>query len=371
MKALLWKFVILVPLGALVCYFIASKLPGVPQTELEQITQRELSAAASSAAPGRLSAAAVLAIDPKPAAPAKTMAPLRSIVGTLGQQLAAAKQLKPIFDRLKDSPEGESPEGWYAKYVILQSCATISDRQGNKPRAATLEERRNRFVSRLSEIDPQRPLRLAAFEQLDENRCVGFDGVVTTETELSRLLDSAAKAGDAKARAAQVEKDMWAAYRVSGNGATENGPGLPILADAQIDALKGAILSKDPEAMIIAGRVLSNSIYDLTLQMGPDWQNVDQSAFYNAWQLLGCDHGMECGSTHAKVLSSCAYQGHCGASTLADNLYFYGNSPYQSQLLEQYRSVLGQVVETGDWSQIRFTRGGNPVGSRYFVRGSP
>jgi hypothetical protein len=372
MKVLLWKLMIIVPIGAIICYWIVSYLPGLQQMEAEQRTQRALSAAGSGAASGKLSAAAVLVIDPKPTAPFKTVAAVPATTVSLGQQLAGAKQYKPLFDRLKSSAEGETPEGWYAKYVILRSCATITDRQASGPRSATQEERRQRFLSSLSDTDPQRALRVAAFEQLDENRCVGLEEVTTTEAELSQLLAAAAKAGDAKATALRVERDMWAAYRSSGGvtGANENGPGLPALTDAQIESLKSVLLSKDPEAMIIAGRVLANSIDNLALQMGPDWQHIDQSAFYNAWQLLGCDYGMDCGGNHPKVLSSCAYQGYCGASSLPDNLYFYGNSPYQSQLLERYRTVLQQAVETGDWSQLRFTRGGNPVATRYFVRGA-
>jgi hypothetical protein len=373
MKVLLWKLMTIVPIGAIICYWIVSYLPGLQQMEAEQRTQRAMSAAGSSAAPGKLSAAAVLVIDPKPAAPLKKAAATPATTVSLGQQLAGAKQYKPLFDRLISSAEGETPEGWYAKYVILRSCATITDRQTSGPRPATPAERRQRFLSGLSDIDPQRALRVAAFEQLDESRCVGLEEITTTEAELSQLLAAAANAGDAKARAMRVEKDMWAAYRVSGGGVTgtnENGPGLPALTDAQIESLKTVLLAKDPEAMIIAGRVLANSIDNLTLQMGPDWQHIDQSAFYNAWQLLGCDYGMDCNGNHPKVLASCAYQGYCGASSLADNLYFYGNSPYQSQLLERYRAVLRQAVETGDWSQLRFTRGGNPMGTRYFVRGA-
>jgi hypothetical protein len=371
MKVLLWKLMIIVPIGAIICYWIVSYLPGLRQMEAEQRVQRAISAAVPAAAPGKLSAAAVLVIDPKPAIPFKTVAAVPATAASIGQQLAGAKQYKPLFDRLSFPAEGESPEGWYAKYVILRSCASVTDRQRGGPRPATPEERRQRFLSGLSEIDTQRPLRIAAFEQLDENRCVGLEQITTTESELSQLLAAAANAGDAKAKALRVERDMWSAYRASGggaNGAREDGPGLPALTDAQIESLKTVLLSKDPEAMIIAGRVLANSIDNLTLQMGPDWQYIDQNAFYNAWQLLGCDFGMDCGGSHARVLSSCAYQGYCGASSLSDNLYFYGNSPFQSQLLERYRAVLRQAVETGDWSQLRFTRGGNPVGTRYFVR---
>src|SRR5450759_1094604 len=199
MKVLLWKLMIIVPIGAMICYWIVGYLPGLQQLEAEQRTQRAMSAAGSSATPGKLSAAAVLAIDPKPAAHFKTVAASPVPAASLSQQLAGAKQYKPLFDRLNSSAEGETAEVWYAKYVILRSCATITDRQtGGRP--ATPEERRQRFLSGLSDIDPQRALRVAAFEQLDENRCVGLEEITTTEAELSRLLAAAAKVGDPKAR---------------------------------------------------------------------------------------------------------------------------------------------------------------------------
>ena len=69
MKALLWKCALFVPLGALVCYFILSHFPGLEQIEAEQKTQRAISAARANSSNGKLSAAAVLAIDPKPAVP--------------------------------------------------------------------------------------------------------------------------------------------------------------------------------------------------------------------------------------------------------------------------------------------------------------
>jgi len=110
--------------------------------------------------------------------------------------------------------------------------------------------------------------------------------------------------------------------------------------------------------MIIAGRVLANSIDNLTLQMGPDWQYIVKARSITPGNCSDVTTGWIAVPITQRVLSSCAYQGYCGAGSLPDNLYFYGNSPYQSQLLERYRAVLREAVETGDWSQLRFTRGG-------------
>jgi hypothetical protein len=99
--------------------------------------------------------------------------------------------------------------------------------------------------------------------------------------------------------------------------------------------------------MMIAGRVLSNTWHDLTLRVGPDNQPVEQRAFREAWALIACDNGYPCGDTNPRVLSGCAYQGHCNAQSLSDYLYYYGASPNDSQLMSQYRAILQNAIATG------------------------
>jgi len=369
MKTLLWKLILIVPLGIGIASFLVNRLPWFQQANIDQTISS--SATRSHSNQQKLATAAVLAIEPKPVSPAQKSVTTRPRVLNLMQELAVAKNYKPTLERLASVPQGDTADARYAKYVILSSCATLAGKQQASSRLLSASDRRQRFLSGLNENDPQKMLRLTAYEQLDGDHCAGLENIGASEAEIASLLDSAARDGDAKARAALVEKTMWANYRLAAKGDSLDGPGLPELSENQLESLKSAILSKDPEAMLIAGRVLSNSIDNLTLQIGTDRQNIDHNAFYNAWQLLGCDYGMDCGSSHAKVLSSCAYQGLCATSTLADNLYYYGNSPYQSQLLDQYRTALKQVIETGDWSQLRFTRGNNPPGTRYFIRGGP
>jgi hypothetical protein len=77
-----------------------------------------------------------------------------------------------------------------------------------------------------------------------------------------------------------------------------------------------------------------------------------------AFQLLACDYGYPCDDSNPRVLSACAFQGHCNASSLADFIYYYGASPNDSQLMSQYRELLRTAVETGNWSQLAVVRGG-------------
>ena len=68
-----------------------------------------------------------------------------------------------------------------------------------------------------------------------------------------------------------------------------------------------------------------------------------------------------------RVLNACAYQGHCDANSLPDYLFYYGASPHDSQLTAQYREVLRNAIETGNWSQLTVVRGVTPP-PRIFAR---
>ena len=76
-----------------------------------------------------------------------------------------------------------------------------------------------------------------------------------------------------------------------------------------------------------------------------------------AWQLLACDYGYPCGENNERVLSGCAYLGHCDANSLSDYLFYYGASPHDSQLTAQYREILRTAIESGNWSQLNVVRG--------------
>jgi hypothetical protein len=151
---------------------------------------------------------------------------------------------------------------------------------------------------------------------------------------------------------------LWAQRRAEGRWRSDVAP-----SDEQVTQLRSAIMSKDPEAMLIAGRVLSSSWHDFSLRMG-DNQVVEQRSFNQAWQLLACDYGYPCGDSNQQVLAGCAYRGHCNAQSLPDYIYYYGASPYDSQLLSQYREVLRTAIETNNWSMINVVRGPVPAQAR-------
>jgi hypothetical protein len=295
-------------------------------------------------------------LAPAPAAP---VTPVRL---TLLGELSVAKSYKPLYDRLSNSPEGQTADGQYALYRILRACANVTDRRFRGPRPGTDLQQQRDFVATLPDTDPNKPRRMAALEQLGEDQCVGISGIVTTEAELAKRLADAAAAGSPGARATQIEQEMWAERRGQG------GRTAPTLSETQIDSLRAALGSKDPDAMITAGRVLSNSFRDVAVRVGPDQTPIEGRALVNAFAIMACDYGMPCGDNNMRVLNACAYQGHCAAGNLPDYLRYYVSSPNDSALMEQYRSVFRQAIETGNWSAVTFARGPTTasMGSSFF-----
>ena len=342
-------------------------------------------ASAPAARPGANTVAAlppssVLAIDPKQINLGATWHAVRSQQSPLARDFANATQYKLLYDRLKNLPEGQTPEGQYFLYQVLRACASIAGAKGGTPSAtnsARLEQRKQELIATLPETDPRRSQRIAAFDKLSADKCQGMDGVAVTEADLSQILRNAVSGGDPKAGAFQIEQDMWQAAR-DARAAGGGGRNLT-LSDPQLDGIRNALGSRDPEAMVIAGRVLANSFRDIAVTVGPNQDAIEARVFNNATQLVACDYGYACADNNQRVLNACAYQGHCGVTTLNDYLFYYGSSPYDSQLLDQYGNTLRQAVHTGDFSQLNIQRGTpataatapNPPGGRYVIGGGP
>ncbi|HUQ28349.1 MAG TPA: hypothetical protein VM051_07135 [Usitatibacter sp.] len=350
--------VLLVFVGLLAGAWFALRPPEMPNTPAAQasvappVTEARAAALPSAS---KLGTSAVLSIDPRSMGARGSAAGPRNGLFT---EYLAAKSYKALFDRLSGSAEGETPEGRYVLYDILRKCATITERTTRQPLVRTAEQRRDQFVAAIPENDPIRDKRIAAFDEVATNRCAGMEGVSVTQSSLNKLLADAAAAGDPKAQALTLEQSLWAARRAEGRWRSDVAP-----TDDQVSQLRNAIMSRDPEAMLIAGRVLSTSWHDFSLRIG-DNQVVEQRSFNQAWALLACDYGYPCGENNQRVLSACAYQGHCNAQSLPDYIYYYGASPYDSQLLSQYREVLRTAIETNNWGMLNVVRGPVPAQAR-------
>ena len=70
----------------------------------------------------------VAASPPAAATPRRaSVASARLLPRTLFGDFATAKQYREIYDRLRDSAEGKTPEGQLVLYEILRQCATVTE----------------------------------------------------------------------------------------------------------------------------------------------------------------------------------------------------------------------------------------------------
>jgi hypothetical protein len=302
-----------------------------------------------------LSASAVLAIDV-----AKSSAPLKSrsasAAPTLSQELGRARFLKPLYERLTAPGGSPSAEAKFVLYEILAGCAMRSDAPAGLNRRKTLEARRKSLAESIPDSSPSKQRRLALFDEMMLDRCDGLETLTTTRAELDRLLNEAAREGDGKARAEVVALEIQNQMAGPTPGSARGLESGPAIGDAQLQTLRESIMSRDPEAIVTAGTVLSNTFRDVVVEVGPNREPLDGRAAMEAWRLLACEYGAECGAANRQVQSACIFSGQCNATTLPDLVFFYGTTPYQSQLVDSYRAIFRQAVEGGDWSQLRFVR---------------
>ncbi|HET9652600.1 MAG TPA: hypothetical protein VFP36_10430 [Usitatibacter sp.] len=313
---------------------------------------QQASPPAAAAGASRGGAAAPSIVERAEATSALAMTrPQEPVRRTLFGEYLASPQYLALYERLKATPEGETPQGRLVMYEILRECATVNGgvpwpfapRRWNQPK-------RDEFIAGIAGTDPLRERRIAAYDRFNADRCAGLSGVTISQEDLFKLLKDSAAGGEPAARALAVEQDLWAARRASGTRTASP-------SDQQIGALEEAASSRDPEAIRVAGRVLANGWSDYALRMGTEELPVEPRAFVNAFLVLACEYGAPCGADTPRMLQACALQGHCDAQSFPEYLAYYGSTPHDSTLLMQYRSIIRTAIESGDWSQLRILRG--------------
>jgi hypothetical protein len=306
----------------------------------------------------------VLAIKPS-AKPTSRQSRESAKLSPLMQELASGPK-KSLYDRLVEKAS-RTPEEDFVLARILEMCTDVGGRFKDPRAPVSREEARKAFEMTVSEKDPDRARRIAAYQKMSESTCDGFEGVKTDPKKIAELIDAAAAGGDPKARARVVEREVWACCAAG----SVRGDTLPTITDEQLRTLQDSVRTGDPYAMLIAGSILSSTLGNLMIQAGADQRTVDARAFHDAWTLAACNAGYDCGPSNPMILNGCSRNGNCGAQNVEEYLYFYGNSPQQSQLINEYRSQLTQAMQTGDWSYFTFVRARPPAGFTFFFRGGP
>jgi hypothetical protein len=313
----------------------------------------------------RLGADAVLSISPRVASARSSSAAPAPRLSPAMQEYTFAKAFKPIYDRLK-AADPRSPEENWILAKILDGCAAVTGRDASTTRRVGGEEAVARFAASLSPKDPLRDKRIAAFAAMNVDRCEGLRDVKVTDKDIHELLAAAAAAGDPKAAADVVFKDLLARARdEDGRFRVEN---RVAITDAEIDTIKRSMESGDPDALMGAVRIFGFPMANLSLRVGADERPADFSAMYSAAQLIACDLGAACGADSRTVVTGCAMQGRCEATTLPEYLYYYAMPPQASQQAALYQTYLLQAVKSHDWSAFTFFHGPQPSVASFVSR---
>jgi len=308
---------------------------------------------ASIAPAGKASSDIVLSIAP---GLKRAPAPQDSRVSPLIREVRTARDLKPIYDRLKALPN-PSPEEAYVLATMLEACAKVTDRKGKPNEPLNFEESKARFVASLSPKAPNRDKRIAAFDAALRGGCAGFEGVETTEQGIRDLLAHAAAGGDPKAQARLLAKEVEDARRDAKGEIDWNRP--VSISDDQIERFKRIVASGDPRALVdVIGAIGWNA--DVHLR-GPDEAPINNQLLYYASTLAACELGYPCGTESATVAGACAFNGQCDSADYRDYLLFYELAPGNAQLVMQYQAQLLRVIREGDWSYFTFQRGPAPI----------
>jgi hypothetical protein len=355
-KAVLGLVVAAAVLGVVMLFRGGTDGPSLP-------TDQAMASPAAKGA-GRQSPDVVLTITPGVPDP-KRAAPPAPRASPLMQEYASKKGRKALYDRLSQLSSRTAEEG-YVLAEVMSDCREMSRmKKLPKPLEQLREDKRRSSLASISDRDPAKEKRIAAWDAMSSGgyACAGFEDTNFTREDIRTAMAKAAEAGDARARARLIEIDAWAPL-MGPDGFSYRGPNskLPSLTDAQLAGLREALSSNDPAAIMAAARLLSSTLGDLQIRTGPDERAVDPRAFYDAWSLVACDAGRDCGPQHEQILGGCFAFGNCDAHDLREYMFLYGNSPQQSQLVAEYEAQITRAIQSGDWSYFQFHRGPPPVG---------
>ncbi len=299
----------------------------------------------------RLPAASVLKIDPaagsrsrnlkKPAAPSLAV-----------QAYLQGRDWPGLYRQLASSPA--TAEGQYLQAEMLVNCAKRS------PGAVSASvQKRDDFIAQLPRNDPNLAKRVAAYDSLHRDRCGDISQVDYNEAEAYRLIAAAADAGDARARAWLLSRELQRTYQTLVDKAkadnTQRPAGL-VMNDQQFSQLLDLLSTQDPLVINELREVLASSFANSSLRIGANQETVDQPSMYYALGLVACDFGAPCGQDTPQMAGDCAANSHCDASNLYDQTYYYNVPPYGAQLVEQYRAVLTQMITSHDFSALTLNR---------------
>jgi hypothetical protein len=349
MRKFLW--IVIVVAGIVLAAVLLVKFDAAPSAA----GAAKESAAAES---GDLPASSVLRINPRrtPAAPATSPAKAAPVVTPDIALLRQRKGWAELYARASGGPQ--TAEALYIQAEIYLRCARRPP-TANAPAPLPQADAREKFIASL-QGDPNGEQRIAAYEKTKVDPCEGLALGEFSKEKVAQMVAAAAAAGDPRAQAWQLARQIEGTYFDA-----QPRPQGYAVSDEQMESIRRLLASGDPGVLVDLQGILSSTLVDGNLRMGPNNERVDSNAMAAALTLVACDLGAQCGADSQRLLMQCAMQGYCGANNLYDYTYFYESSPFQAQLMEQYRQTMLQMARNRDFSGLQLVREPTTPGMSY------
>ena len=299
---------------------------------------------------------AVLSIQPSSTERVATGQELSPRVSSQLKEFTAASEYRGLAQRLDEKSPRTGEENWMLA-KLLEECAMRAAARASVAKSNPTWTRSTglkRFTDSLSEKDPMRDKRIAAYEALNRERCEGVR--MPRDGEVNELRLASAAQGEPKGLARVLYEEVMTEARNSGAS------NRPLDIGKHLDRIKAAMESGDPRAMGTGANLISMPQGNVSLRIGPDEIPVQADIFSRAVMALGCELGEECGPGTESLNNACAYQRARDVRDLREYYFFYAMSPQQSQLMHQYMEALRPVVRSRDWSQFSIRTGVVPLG---------
>ena len=267
--------------------------------------------------------------DAGPARGAVPFAPPRP--SPLRDRIRDATDLRALYERMKDEPDGTGEASYRLAEAIFECSAFVDVSYDNLSR---------RLAFNPKALD--NPRRQEVLTYMYE-RCKGFSGNPEAMHEMMQALHKRAEAAGHRGEIARTLRH-------------EAGRRDPEGADRTAMALLS--IGKDPDVVHELAQYLN-----LRNRRVPAYRGVDAATRTNAWGLLECDYGADCGPRSRPVMMTCIALGACDLQRVEDAILVQGTQAVIDDAVRM-RNELARQIEARDWNAVGFApRFPNPPGA--------
>jgi hypothetical protein len=269
-------------------------------------------------------------------------------VSSAQQDFRNARDLKAYVDALLARRTQLTADERFHLAKALESCLFANS--VSEDLASYGAKQRKQFLAGIAQGDPNAAARIAAYDSVDDvSRCLRFQGVRIAQRDIDDMYEASAQMGDPRAQAKLIASEITRQLQSHAQG--ENAPP-PKLSSDDVVRIVSILETRDPEAILTIGSLLSQAPLNQQIHIGPNGEIPETSAFIGAWNLVACDLGLECSAQHRELQQACAFASYCGAGTFEEHYQTFMVSPYVAQLAQRYRAMIDSAMDSHDWAQV-------------------